>query len=100
MTAAIPINNVYYLLCYAWDRLEQGAIVDVSQTPTTQLVDLFALVLCDGIRHLARRGLEQGYDLREEELIGIRGRLDVATSVRRSLFVQGRAYCRYDELSV
>jgi 5-methylcytosine-specific restriction enzyme subunit McrC len=100
VSTSIPISNIYYLLCYAWNRLEQGKIVDVSQTPTTELSDLFALVLCDGIRHLARRGLEQGYDPREEELSGIRGRLDIANSLRRSLFLQGRAYCRYDELSV
>ncbi|MBR1236649.1 5-methylcytosine restriction system specificity protein McrC [Bradyrhizobium sp. AUGA SZCCT0182] len=99
MSASIPIANIYYLLCYAWNRLEQGKIIDVSQTPTTELADLFALVLCDGIRHLARRGLEQGYEAREEELSGIRGRLDIANSLRRSLFMQGRAHCRYDELS-
>ena len=100
MSASIPIRNIYYLLCYAWNRLEQGELVDVSQIPTTELADLFAFVLCDGIRHLARRGLEQGYETRHEELSGIRGRLDIANSLRRSLFPRGRAYCQYDELSV
>ena len=99
MASTIPIKNVYYLLCYAWNRLEQGEIVDVGQTPTTELVDLFALVLCDGLRHLARRGLEQGYQLKEEELSGVRGRLDIANSVRRFLFMQGRSFCSFDELS-
>jgi 5-methylcytosine-specific restriction enzyme subunit McrC len=95
----IPIKNVYYLLCYAWNRLEQGAIIDVDQVPTTELVDLFALVLCDGLRHLSRRGLEQGYQLREEELNGVRGRLDIPNSVRRFLFTQGRSFCGFDEIS-
>jgi 5-methylcytosine-specific restriction enzyme subunit McrC len=99
LSSTIPIKNVYYLLCYAWNRLEQGEIVDVGQTPTTELVDLFALVLCDGVRHLSRRGLEQGYQLREEELSGVRGRLDIANSVRRFLFMQGRSFCSFDELS-
>lgn len=100
MDSPIPIANIYYLLCYAWNRLEQGKIVDVSRLPSTELIDLFALVLCDGIRHLARRGLEQGYEDREEELSGIRGRIDIAQSLRRSSFFRGRAHCRYDELSV
>jgi 5-methylcytosine-specific restriction enzyme subunit McrC len=99
LASTIPIKNVYYLLCYAWNRLEQGAIVDVDQVPTTELVDLFAFVLCDGLRHLSRRGLEQGYQLKEEELIGVRGRLDVANSVRRFLFMQGRSFCSFDEIS-
>jgi len=99
VASTIPIKNVYYLLCYAWNRLEQGAIVDVGKVPTTELVDLFALVLCDGLRHLARRGLEQGYQLREEELSGVRGRLDIANSVQRFLFMQGRSFCSFDEMS-
>ncbi|MEY9234051.1 5-methylcytosine-specific restriction enzyme subunit McrC [Bradyrhizobium japonicum] len=100
MDSSIPIANIYYLLCYAWNRLEQGKIVDVSHLPSTELVDLFAFVLCDGIRHLARRGLEQGYEVHEEELSGIRGRIDIAQSLRRSSFLRGRAHCRFDELSV
>jgi 5-methylcytosine-specific restriction enzyme subunit McrC len=100
MSSSIPIANLYYLLCYAWDRLDQGNLVDVSSLPSTELADLFALVLCDGIHHLARRGLEQSYDVREEELGGIRGRIDISQSLRRSLFFQGRAHCRFDELTV
>ena len=56
----IPIQNLYYLLCYAWNHLKQGEMVDVSNVPSTELVDLFAVVLCQGVEHLARRGLEQG----------------------------------------
>ena len=38
----IPIKNLYYLLCYSWDQLEQGQLVDVANCPSTELVDLFA----------------------------------------------------------
>jgi 5-methylcytosine-specific restriction enzyme subunit McrC len=96
----IPIRNLYYLLCYAWDQLEQGQIVNVQRCPTTRLVDLFALVLCDGLKHLARRGLEQGYEVHSEELSSLRGRIDVFGSVRKFLPRRGRAVCEFDELSV
>ena len=34
MTAPrIPIQNLYYLLCYAWNRLPQNKLVDVSGVP-------------------------------------------------------------------
>ena len=46
MTAPrIPIQNLYYLLCYAWNRLPQGKLVDVSGVPATELANLFAHVL-------------------------------------------------------
>ena len=84
MTAPrIPIQNLYYLLCYAWNRLPQGKLVDVSGVPATELANLFAHVLCQGIDHMKRRGLEQGYELREDELPGVRGRLDILRTARR-----------------
>lgn len=94
----IPIQNLYYLLCYAWNHLEQGEIVDVSNIPSTELVDLFAVVLCQGVEHLARRGLEQGYTSHEDELAGVRGRIDALRSARRFLLMHGRAACAFDEL--
>ena len=97
---AIPIKNLYYLLCYAWDQLEQAALIDVSGAPTTELVDLLAAVLCDGIRHLSRRGLEQGYQYYEEELSGVRGRIDLSSSSGQIALVRGNAICRYDDLTV
>lgn len=101
MTASrIPIQNLYYLLCYAWNHLEQGELIDVSKIPSNELVDLFAVVLCQGLEHLARRGLEQGYELHEEELAGVRGRIDPLRSGRRFLPEHGRAACIFDELSV
>lgn len=95
----IPIRNLYYLLCYSWDQLPQGELVDVSRITGTELADLFAHVLCDGVAHLARRGLEQGYERREAELKGVRGRIDLLQSARRFLPAHGLALCRFDEIS-
>lgn len=44
----IPIQNIYYLLCYAWDKLEEKEIVDVEPLDSTSLADLFARVLING----------------------------------------------------
>lgn len=99
-TSQIPIQNLYYLLCYAWNHLEQGELVDVSKVPSNEILDLFAVVLCQGVEHLARRGLEQGYVVHEEELFGVRGRIDPLRSSRRFLPQHGRAACIFDELSV
>lgn len=96
----IPIKNLYFMLCYSWKQLKQGELIDISKVPTTELVDLFALVLCDGIQHIARRGLDQGYEVHEEEIAGIRGRLNVLKSARRFLPLHGRAACAFDELTV
>lgn len=97
---AIPIRNIYYLLCYAWDQLAEGEVVDVSGIESNDLADLFAYVLIGGVRHLIRRGMEQGYEQRTAELQGIRGKVDVLQSSRRLLLVHGRTACAFDELTV
>ena len=38
----IPIQNIYYLLCYAWDKLTEKEVVGVEAIDTTTLADLFA----------------------------------------------------------
>ncbi len=100
MSSVIPVKNVYYLLCYAWNSLEEGKLVDVGAVGSTELVDLFAAVLTNGCNHLFRRGLDQGYLEYAEEIAGIRGRVDVAVTARRMLPQHGKAYCQFDELSV
>ena len=38
----IPVRNIYYLLCYAWDHVGEGDTVDVGSEKFGGLVDLFA----------------------------------------------------------
>ena len=95
----IPITNIYYLLCYAWDALEEkDSLAEVNQSQSPELVDLFAKVLVNGTRRLIRRGLDRGYLLREEEIPGVRGKLLVTQTVRRDLIRFGRTACVWDEL--
>lgn len=96
----IPIRNVYYMLCYAWNYLRQAKLTDLDRLPGENVLDLLAVVLVQGVEHLARRGLEQGYESREEEIAGVRGRIDVLRSARRFLPKHGKAACMFDELTV
>ncbi|MGI8402890.1 MAG: 5-methylcytosine restriction system specificity protein McrC, partial [Gemmatimonadaceae bacterium] len=95
----IPIQNVYYLLSYAWNRLEASQIVDVESLPSTELVDLFAHVLSKGLAHVLRRGLDRGYVSHEETIPGIRGKMLLTATLKRNDFLAGRTVCAFDELS-
>lgn len=99
MATAIPIQNIYYLLSYAWNRLEESKTIDVSGIDSTELVDLFASILLSGVNHLIRKGLEQNYEAAESELAAVKGKVITATSARRLLLYHGKAYCQYDEFS-
>src|SRR6185312_6818529 len=81
VTKAIPIENIYYLLSYAWDVLEERELANVTVEGTMRLQDLLARVLVGGVTHLLKRGLDRTYLSREEEIAGVRGRLLVGRSI-------------------
>ena len=99
MDTTIPIHNLYYLLCYAWDRLEERDLIDVAaETPPRDTLNLLGRVLANGVRALIRRGFERGYIERQAELAGLRGKIAIVPTARRQLDRYGRAECLFDEL--
>jgi 5-methylcytosine-specific restriction enzyme subunit McrC len=94
----IPVLNVYYLLCYAWDTLDEGRLVDVSSEPFRSIPELFARVLASGTTHLLKRGLDRGYLSETADTRSLRGKLDLTETVKRNLLIRPSVRCAYDEL--
>ena len=95
----IPVRNIYYLLCYAWDHVREGETVDVGSEQFGGLVDLFAKVLNEGVSRLVSRGLDRDYLVVQEDVRGLKGKLDFATTIKRNLLLNGKTHCAFDELS-
>ncbi|MES2516565.1 MAG: 5-methylcytosine-specific restriction endonuclease system specificity protein McrC [Bacteroidota bacterium] len=95
----IPIQNIYYLLCYAWNKLEEKDLVGVSADDNTDLLNLLAKVLLSGTKTLLKRGIDRQYITENEVYQGIKGKVDITTSLRKNLFQKGLANCEFDELS-
>lgn len=96
---AVPIRNLYYLLCYAWDRLDARDLVDAGALEGDRVEDLLARVLRDGVRQLIKRGLDSGYVTVPQDGRRLRGKLLVAQTAQRLLLQQGRVACAPDELT-
>ncbi len=95
----IPIENLYYLLCYAWDKLEEKDVVDVNPIEYSTLADLFARVLLNGTTHLLKRGFDRGYVLRHEAEGRLKGRVCFGEAIRTGSIKAARLPCDFDELS-
>lgn len=93
----IPIQNVYYLLCYAWDKLDESDIVDIKDIGTTDLINLFAAILINSTAHLLKQGLDRYYVENEYIVNGIKGKLNLAASFKRNTFHLHKTICLYDE---
>jgi 5-methylcytosine-specific restriction enzyme subunit McrC len=95
----IPIQNIYYLLCYAWNKLEEKDRVNVSIDDTTELLDLFAKVLINATKILLKRGIEKNYVNHTGELLGIKGKLQITRTLKSNLLFKQRTICTYDDFS-
>jgi len=99
MESEIPIRNLFHLLCYAWDRLDERDLIEAGRAPPPRdTLNLLGRVLVSGVAALVRRGFERGYREWQEEIAGIRGRLELTATIRRDLPKYGRAACDFDEL--
>ena len=100
MSRDIPIENLYYLLCYAFDKLPDNAITKVDSENCPDSQNLLGLALARGVKYLQRRGLERQYKERKEETARLQGRVLLHESRRRMIDRQGRMLCEFDELTV
>ncbi len=94
----IPIENIYYLLCYAWNKLDEKDIVNVKASDSTSILNLFSRVLISGLTHLFKRGIDREYIDHKFDIKGIKGRINFHDSIKRNLFSYCKANCEYDEL--
>lgn len=93
----IPILNIYYLLSYAWDLLEEADELAVKTENLPHVTDLLARLLIVGTQRLLRRGIDRGYLPQTDVLSTLRGRVDFGASVRRLLLEQCKAQCDFEE---
>ena len=94
---AIPIQNIYYLLCYAWNKLDESDIIDVKNIDSTELVDLFAKVLSNGVSRLLKQGLDRYYIEQEHYEYGIKGKLKLSATIKQNTLPLQSTICDYDE---
>jgi|AntRauTorcE11897_2_1112592.scaffolds.fasta_scaffold01667_5 5-methylcytosine-specific restriction enzyme subunit McrC len=95
----IPVENIYFLLCYAWDKLEEKDRVKVSTDDKHDLLELLSQVLINGSKILLKRGFEHDYVSVTQEDVSVKGKLEVSKSVKRNSLQRLRAVCSYDEHS-
>jgi len=95
----IPIQNIYYLLCYAWDKLDEKEVVNVEAEDFKDIYDLFGKVLSNGCSYLLKKGFDRNYVSHDEIINGIKGKLLLADSIKHNLFNKGKANCEFDDFS-
>ena len=73
----IPIQNIYYILCYAWGMGGLCGKVKVGIEQCDSIANLLVHVLLNATDDLLKRGLTQGYSICETEMDGVKGKINI-----------------------
>jgi 5-methylcytosine-specific restriction enzyme subunit McrC len=95
----IPAKTLYFMLCYAWDAVEESETIDVDFAEGQSIADLLALVLSQATSKIIARGVWKQYEPAEQEVSGVLGKIDVSKSAKRLSFPRGFAVCEFDNLT-
>lgn len=95
----IIIKNIYYMLSYAYQTLQQQDAVNVEGEEFENIYDLFAAILAKGIANQVKKGLNKEYIENIDELSTLRGKIDLASSIRQQTMRNRHLTCIYDEFS-
>ncbi len=96
----IPVKNVYYMLSYAFQVLNEQGYKDVATEDFDNVAELCAAILAKGVSVQLKRGLGKEYITKEEPLSLLRGKLEVSESVKAQTMRKKQMVCSYDDFSV
>ena len=96
----IPIQNVYYMLSYAFQVLNEQGYKNIATEKFNNTAELMAAILAKGIAIQIKRGLGKVYIPQTEAMSSLRGKLDITESIKTQTMLKKQMICSYDEFSV
>lgn len=96
----IRIQNVYYMLSYAFQVLNEQGYKQVATEEFENVAELCAAILIKGITSQVKRGLGKEYITQTETLSSLRGKIDISASVNSQTLIKKQLICSFDDFSV
>lgn len=95
----VPVKNIYYIFCYAWQRMDVGGSLPVGLEDAADSTELFSKVLIHATKSVIKKGLDREYVDQKEDLSSPRGKFVFSETIKRNLLENKQLHCTYDELS-
>lgn len=96
---SIFIKNIYYMLSYAFTELKQGGYEDIAAEEFENVHNLLAAILMKGIGKQLKQGLYREYLNYKNDVITVRGKIDIPGTISHQMTRKRMLTCEYDELS-
>lgn len=94
----IPIRNIYYMLAYAFQALQQRSYDKVAAEDFENMQELYAAILSLGVARQLKQGLYRTYVQRQDNLSVLRGKLGFSETIRQRIQRRPLLACEFDEL--
>lgn len=95
----IPIRNIYYMLSYAFQVLNEQGYKNIEAEQFDNVAELCAAILSKGVSLQLKRGLGREYIENTESLSSLRGRIEISESIKTRSLLKRQLVCSYDEFS-
>jgi len=95
----IYIKNIFYMLTYAFQTLNQTNYESVASEEFEEIEDLFAAILHKGISKQLKQGLYREYVPIKEDLSLVRGKIEFIGTSKNMIQRKKVLSCEYDELT-
>lgn len=95
----IPIQNIYYMLSYAFQTLQAENYKDLAAENFHNTAELCAAILDKGIGIQLKHGLRRDYVSKSESLSTLQGKLNISESIKTQTMLKKQMICTDDEFS-
>lgn len=95
----IPIRNIYFMLSYAFQVLNEQGYKSIETEQFDNVAELCAAILSRGVSMLLKRGLGREYIEKTESLSAPRGRIEISESIKTRSTLKRQLVCSYDDFS-
>lgn len=95
----IPIRNIYYMLSYTFQVLNEQGYKNIETERFDNVVELCAAILSNGVSLQLKRGLGREYIENTESLSSQRGRIEISESIKTHSMLKRQLVCSYDDFS-
>ncbi len=96
---SIPIKNLFFMLCYAWNVLSIKDTVKLKEEEFDNVYNLLTRLLVFGVQKIVKRGFNKSYVEEESTLGTVRGKINIQKTLKLRMKRELKCVCTYDDFS-
>lgn len=95
----IPIKNIYYMLCYAWNIIDYADSIVIGEEEFDNIYNLLTRMLSKEVNTLIKRGFHRNYIEKTESTSKLKGTIQITQSINQMTHMKKQMVCTYDNYS-